>query len=214
MRGFFDFFWPTIGKPSAGFLKEQNDSDEADIEAIRATNWHEGHALALEEARSFASNEKDRRVSAETKASIYLAAIAAIVPIGLPLCTAFFAETFPKQELWLQILTLSLFSAGVGYILGAAWWSFRTFKVAVHHRLDATDYVHIWADANRKSLLVSELLIVTRLNRHMVNWKTSCVRQAHEFLLRSLMAFTALLLVIVAWEPISKLAKRLAELTS
>lgn len=198
-----ELLWPRIARRTADQLKAQKEADDADVAAIRATDWSNDSELALEEARSFAAMEKERRSSADSKASIYLAAVAAIVPIALPICTSFYTDEFTKLPPWLQIVTLALFFASVAYLIGAAWWAFRTFKVAVHHRIDALEYTSIWSHEDRTSRLVAELLTVTRLNRHMVNWKTTCVSQAHEFFLRALISFTLLIVAVVAWNPAS-----------
>ncbi|KGD87665.1 hypothetical protein [Rhizobium sp. YS-1r] len=207
MTVFADLLWPRVPRLTAAQTEARNKEDDQDVAVIRAADWSQDTDLALEEARGLAAAEKERRVGAESKASIYLAAVAAVVPIALPICTAFYGETFVKLPLPLQIVTLLLFFATTAYLIGAAWWAFRTFRVSVHHRIDAVEYARIWSGKGLGARLVAELLIVTRLNRHMVNWKTTCVRQAHEFLLRVLISFTTLVVLVVSWQPILTLWK-------
>ncbi|KSV80390.1 hypothetical protein N183_17515 [Sinorhizobium sp. Sb3] len=205
MRELVDVVWPTIAGQTPAEVLARDAKDAADVVTIRAANWDNDNELALTQAKSLWDVEKERRTSAETKASMYLAAIAAVVPIALPLCTSFYAEKFVKLTASLQVVTFALFVASTAYLVGAAWWAFRTFRVMAHHRVDAIDYANIWGKPDRKSQLVAELLVATRLNRHMVNWKTTCVRQSHEFILRALVTFISLVVIIVAWEPVRSL---------
>lgn len=207
LKNILQILWPTVGHLSTAELKQRKQKDDTDVAKIRSTDWEPEQAMILEEARHLATLEKERKASAETKASMYLAGVSATVTIGLPLCTSFYTDRYLKLAPWQQVLSLSLFGLSLAYLLGAAWWSFRTFKVAPYHRVDAVEYADVWVDKKRKSKLVAELFVVTRLNRHMVNWKTTCVRQAHGFLLRSLASFTALVVVVVLWEPSATLSK-------
>lgn len=202
LTGMIQFVWPYVSSQSAEEKSKQKTKDLEDVATIRAVDWSAEFETALAEARSLGDVEKQRRQSAETKASAYLAGIAAIITLGLPLCSDFYTTHFlklPPAKLYPILIT---FLVSIGYFLGAAWWSFRALAVSVHHRVDPTDYAAIWVGNDRQRKLVAELFVTTRLNRHGVNWKTTCVQMAHTFIFRALFVFTVLAMVIGCWEPV------------
>ncbi|MDE0411539.1 MAG: hypothetical protein OXI37_04910, partial [Gammaproteobacteria bacterium] len=62
------------------------ESDEKAIDQIERANWKPVDSI-LEEARQLALSEEDRRKSADTKAAIYLAVLAAVIPLSATLIT-------------------------------------------------------------------------------------------------------------------------------
>lgn len=208
------FFWPHFDKETEAQKAEKKESRDHDVAAIRAAAWSSNAAVALEEAKNLAEQESERKKGAENKASIFLAVIAAVVPVLASLSTDFFGDGFASRSLAFRAVTLVLLGLGMLYLLNSGIWAFRTFKVSTLYRVDTPDYVKIWSAPSPEENLASEIFAATRLNRDTVNWKVSCIRQAHEFLIRAFVWFSILMLTIVGWEPARQLGIVVAAWTS
>lgn len=194
--------WPHISRESRLDAIKNSHEEWQDRDLIQKANWANDTDVALEQARQLADQETERKRSAETKASIYLAVIAAIVPVLSSLLTDFFGKDFDNFPTAFQVISIILFVSGMIYLVTSGIWAFRTLAVSAHTRVDAVDIAKLWTESEPKAGLTKELLISTRLNHAGVNKKMDYIRMAHEFLLRTFLTFTALFLIIVLREPI------------
>lgn len=191
-----DFFWPVLERPSAE-LKDVLHSELADIKNIQKTNWKVESKLALEEAHRIASEEDERRKTAESKASNLLIVATALIPLLTYLETAIWDGNFETAPRW---ITLPLLAVAVAYFVNAGWWAFRTVRVGNYHCVYPRDLVKIWrAGKPIQRSLVTETLTAIRQNQETVNGKVTAFKMAHEFLLRAIVAFSALLIVRIAF---------------
>lgn len=193
--------WPVLGQTKAfttGVVRQR----EADLAAIQSADWSKLGGV-LEHARVLTETENERKRSADTKASLYLAVIAALVPILGALVTDFYrpAENAPSGAF--GYVTLSLFALGTAYLLACGIWSFRTLKVSKYTRVDINELVLATNSPSPEQEIAREMLVAVRYNRDEVNEKTSRIRMAHEFLVRTFVCFSTLLLCIVFWQPIA-----------
>ncbi len=208
-----DFFWPVFEKPTASELEENSCSENDDIESIQETDWAAESNLALEEARRLATEEDERRKTAESKASNLLVVATAFIPLLTYLEAAILEAKHETAPIW---ITLPILAVAVAYLCNAGWWAFQTVRVANYYRVYPIDLTKIWRAGKRsQAKLVAETLIAIRRNQETVNGKVSSFNMSHKFLLRAIVAFSALLLVRIAFglwsileQPISVLLNR------
>ena len=72
-------------------------------------------------------------------------------------------------------------------------------KVGVSHEPGLADFEKAWRIPRPSQALARRLLLNTRRNREGVNWKVTCIKMAHEYLLRAFLTFSVLLLVNIGW---------------
>ena len=196
MTNFSELVWPRLTE-SVDDKERREDSLKRDIAAIKATIWKKE---VLDQARSLDQEEKDRKQVADTKASVYLAVIAAIVPILSSLGADFFVTGFTTLSPAHQAVTLFLFILGTSYFMASGLWAFRTLAVSVHHRVDVTELLDVNKEMKTEEALIRNILLATRRNRDGVNKKISYIVMTYKFLIRTFIVFTLLILVMVLWE--------------
>ena len=205
MTSVFEFFWPRLLKPTTLQLEDQASQQGHDLQLIKDAKWDTHTEIALECARALNEQETERKRSSESKASIYLAVIAAIFPVLVSLPKDLYGDELPGMSAGWQTVLLGLFVLGVMYLVRSGIWAFRTLAVSTHNRIDATDIVHLWEESNANNALIRDLLITTRMNREGVNAKVAYIKMAHAFLLRTFIAFASLLLLAVLRQPMISL---------
>jgi hypothetical protein len=188
--------WPWLEKLTSkqeNTLKENLTRDEARIDAL---DFGKDGDAALEEARRLADSEAERRRGTDQKAATYLPLVAALIPLVLTLVSALWEKKAGSAPIWLNMLLLGL---AVAYIASAGHWAFRELKVGVSHEPGLTDFEKAWGVPHPSQTLARRLLLHTRRNRDGVNWKVTCIKMAHEYLLRAFLTFSLLLLVNIGW---------------
>lgn len=210
MIALFEAFWPHVRRETTTERAEETLARLSDLAAIKNCDWEKETEVALDQARLLAEQESDRKRSAENKASIYLAVIAAIVPVLASLLTDFFNDGFSALALAFRTISIILFVLGTLYLIMSGVWAFRTLSVSTHARVDAADLVAAWQMPKPSTRLISELLSATRYNRSGVNKKMDYIWLAQEFLLRTFLCFAALMVVIVMREPIQAMIEMFA----
>ncbi len=205
MIGVFEFFWPRLSRPTTLQLEDQASKQTHDLQLIKDAKWDTHTEIALECARALHEQETERKRSSESKASIYLAVIAAIFPVLVSLPKDLYGDELPDMSAGWQTVLLGLFILGVVYLVRSGIWAFRTLAVSTHNRIDATDIVHLWGEPDANSALIRDLLVTTRMNRDRVNAKVAFIKMAHAFLLRTFIAFAILLLTAVLRQPVTNL---------
>lgn len=188
------FLFPFPPKPSTSERMELEEKDKAALRHIGELRGFSGTEIGryLEAAQKIAEYEEKRKTGAETRATAYLAAIAALIP----LMTWALGNTTPLCNSTMGCRTWSvIFDVAVGYFLFAAWWCLCTLSVANYYAFGVEDLVEI-KDAARpieRALLV-QTLQQARANRNTINSKLDYLKTAQRcfflglFLIGSLLA--------------------------
>lgn len=188
--------WPWLEKLTPEQEKALKDSLIRDERRIDALDFRTNGDAALEEARRLADSEAERRRGTDQKAATYLPLVAALIPLVLTLVSALWENKAGSAPIWLNMLLLGL---AVAYTASAGHWAFRELKVGISHEPGLADFEKAWRAPHPSQTLARRLLLHTRRNRDGVNWKVTCIKMAHEFLLRAFLTFSLLLLVNIGW---------------
>jgi hypothetical protein len=192
-----DFIWPTLERLSAAQLEAMQVQERQDIEAVRTATFGTEVETALDQARRIDHDEDERRKTAEARASNFLLVLAALIPLLTYLETSIWDAKVGTAPKWITLLLLSI---AVAYLAAAAFWALRTILVRTYHTIGVRDLVASMVAQQPKEELAKQTLIGARRNQNTINVKVSAVKMAHEFMLRAVLAFCALLLVQGAFE--------------
>lgn len=190
------FFWPWLEDLTPAQKKKLEDDLTRDEARIDALDFGKDPEAALEEARRLADSETERRRGTDQKAATYLPLVAALIPLVLTLVSALWEKKAGSAPIWLNMVLLGL---AVAYTASAGHWAFRELKVSVSHEPGLSDFEKAWAVPHPRQTLARRLLLHTRRNSKGVNWKVTCIKMAHEYLLRAFLTFSLLLLVNIGW---------------
>lgn len=190
------FFWPWLEDLTPAQKKKLEDDLTRDEARIEALDFGKDPEAALEEARRLADREAERRRSTDQKAATYLPLVAALVPLVLTLVSALWEKKAGSAPNWLNMVLLGL---AVAYTASAGHWAFRELKVSVSHEPGLSDFEKAWSVPHPSQALARRLLLHTRRNSKGVNWKVTCIKMAHEYLLRAFLTFSLLLLANIGW---------------
>lgn len=192
-----NFFWPVLERPTVSENNRILRLEDDDVKEIKSVNWVAESSMALEETRRLVTEEDERRKTAESKASNLLVVATAFIPLLTYLETAILEGKHETAPIW---ITLPILGIAVAYLCNASWWAFQTVRVANYHRIYPSDLIKIWRTGKSiQKKLVAETLIAIRRNQETVNTKVSSFKMSHEFLLRAIVAFAALLLIRIAF---------------
>ena len=174
--------------------KVKKEQHTKDLENIRTTYW-ENKDVVLEEARRLILREDERRKTAETKATIYLAVLAAIVPLLLSFVKDL-STYFNALSDWQIVLFLLLLFVAIAYLSCAGIWTFRTIRVSIHHRVDVKELVELSDTPDIKLELCRKILVSVMKNNEYGNQKFTSLRMAHAFLLRAFIGFIIIIVYV------------------
>ncbi len=175
--GVFNAIWPHVGAwPTDVSL----DSDIADI---NSTLWTGNTAAFLEEARRLRDKEAARKLSAETKSQIYLAALLAIVPVMISLTGKDGILGDLKFERYYDVAAFVCMVISIIYGVGAFSSAFRSLRVQAFHRVDVEDLVCKAGRQLDEEYIIKEILKSVRYDRSSVNQKVSYVRVTRSHIL-------------------------------
>ena len=194
MSKFSDFFWPCLDRTSEADKRKLIESNEKAIAQIERAHWEPIDSV-LEEARRLVLREEERRKSADTKATIYLAVLTAVIPLSAALIKDFsnFFLTFGD---WQLVILVPLFLLAMCYLLAAGIWAFRTIQVSVQYRVDVDELIKLDHHSQIDVALCREILKSVRNNRDTANEKISQMTMAHKFLKRMFVLFVLLLILV------------------
>lgn len=190
------FFWPWLEDMTPEQRKRLEDDLTRDEARIEALDFGKEPEAALEEARRLADSEAERRRGTDQKAATYLPLVAALIPLVLTLVSAVWEKNAGSAPIWLNMVLLGL---AVAYTASAGLWAFRELEVSVSHEPNLSDFEKAWAFPHPSEALARRLLLHARRNNQGVNWKVTCIKMAHEYLLRAFLTFSLLLLLNIAW---------------
>ena len=189
MSNLADFFWPVLERESEQQKCELKTSLNDDIEKIEKANWASIDPV-LEQVRILALDEEDRRKTAETKASIYLAVLVAIAPLSATIMRGL-SDVFQG---WQLVFLTILFLLSIAYLARAISWIFGAIQLGGTHRVDVHHLLDLNNDEDIKSELCKEILKCVRNNWDIINDKLTNVKMAHLFMKRMLISFVLLLI--------------------
>jgi len=191
-RKLADFFFPTITPYTKEELAKHKRQLDEQLKEIDEVNWNKCPEVALEHASKLAESEAQRRRTAESKATIYLAVITALVPLVLTVQAAAWEEKVGPAPSWLRLILLAI---AVMYISAAAFYAFRTLEVKGFHTLGISDLVAAWKTRKTTNRLVKSILSAVRESQSAVNAKVTQIKLTHLHMMRALLAFVCLLLI-------------------
>ena len=193
---FRELIWPILDVGTDDEIRDREQADDKVIDVIGKARWQHNDVI-LDEARTLALRDDERRKTTDTKATICLAVLAAIVPLSLSFVKDL-SDYLDTLLGWQVILLAVLFLIAIVYLLAAGVWTFRTIAVSTHHRVDVDDLVRLSETAETDVELSREILKAVRKNRNVANNKVSKLLMSHEFLLRMFVVFIALVVFLGA----------------
>lgn len=191
-----EFFWPRLEPLGPEDVEKQDERREGDRARIDALDLSRDGDVALEEARRMADSEAERRRGTDQKAATYLPLVVALVPLILAVVSSLWEKKAGSAPSWLNMPLLGL---AVMYTAAAGLWAFRVLEVGISHEAGLGDFEVAWRAQHPARTFARRILHYTRLNQHPINWKVSCIKMAHAFLLRAFITFTLLLILNILW---------------
>ena len=185
-----EFVWPCLDYGSPEQINKTKQHAEDLVTEIASSRW-KGTSIVLEEIRSLAAREDERRRTAETKATIYLAVLAAIVPLSATIFKDLTEYLDPLRGWQMAVLVVILLFA-VAYLLAAGVWTFKTIEVSGYRRVGVEDLLRMKQKEETELALCRELLRSVIENRSVVNEKVSKLLMAHAFLVRMFVVYVLL----------------------
>ena len=186
----FDLVFPYAESLSKDEKEAQEKSLADDITAIEAVEFDDQPERALAEAQRVADAETARVRTAETKATTYLAVLAALVPLII----AFQAATWENRDgpapTWLKLFVLTVATV---YLAAAGYHAFRTLQVSGFQRVVEGEIAAAWRTSRPLQRLTRTTLLASRRSRDAVNRKVTSIKVTHEHLIRAFTAFVLLL---------------------
>ncbi len=192
LRKLADFFFPTITPCTKEELATHKSELDKQLGEIEATDWNKCNEVALEQASKLAETESQRRRTAESKATIYLAVITALVPLVLTIQAAAWEQKVGPAPSWLRLILLCI---AVIYLSTAAFYAFRALEVKGFHTLGISDLVQAWKTRKATNRLVKSIFTAVRESQSAVNAKVTQIKLTHLHMMRALVAFVGLLLI-------------------
>lgn len=187
-----DHVFPYVEPLTPEQIEAKEKSLKADIEAIEAAAFVKNEERALDEAQRIAAAEVERVKSAETKATTYLAVMAALVPLVITLQAATWENKSGPAPIALKLGVLIVATI---YVAAAGYHAFKTLKVAGFQRVAEGEIARAWEAPRPLRRLTISTLLASRRSRDTVNAKVTFIKVTHEHLIRAFVAFVLLLLL-------------------
>ena len=190
VKGCREIVWPCLDYGPPEEVEKRKKHVEEVVEDITEAKW-KSESVILEEIRRLVAHEEERRKTAETKATIYLAVLAAIVPLSATIFGDLAGYLDSLHDWQAAVLVLILLLA-LAYLLAAGVWTFRTIQVSGYRRVGVEDLVRLKGQEEVELALCRKLLRTVIENRNVVNDKVSKLLMAHAFLVRMFVVFVLL----------------------
>ena len=189
-----ELLWPILDYGSEATKQVKEMRRQEILRGIGQANWQD-QDIVLEEARRLVSREDERRRTADTKATIYLAVLAAIVPLLLSFAKDI-SNYFDALQGWQAIVLVVLFLTAIVYLLGAGAWTFRILSVSTHDRVDVEELLELGGSTDTASTLIRNILVSVMNSRKFTNDKVNRLLMAHAFLVRTFVTFILLVVYL------------------
>lgn len=164
----------------------------ADVIAINSASFGTEEQCALDQSQRVAAAEMERVRTSESKATTYLAVLAALVPLVITLQAATWENKSGPAPAWLKLAVLT---AAIVYVAAAGYHAFRTLRVSGFQRIGEAEVASAWRSRRPLHKLTRSTLLASRRSRDAVNLKVTYIKVTHEHLLRAFGAFVLLLLL-------------------
>jgi hypothetical protein len=194
LKSFFDLIWPLPDRVTAAQRTEYEKEDKEDLERIKGWQGESDpeNNLFLDAARRVLDEETQRKASADTRATAFIAAIATLIP----LMTWALGSSPPACERGIPCIAwAAVFTVAVIYLARAALWSLRTLAVANYHVIGVNDLVRI-SGKNKKQAtteLIKKTLFCARKNQDTINAKLTDIKIAQRCLVNGIIVLACLL---------------------
>jgi len=185
-----DAVFPYIEPLTADEEKAQKASLDRDITAINSAKFSIEPERALDEAQRVAEAETERVRTAESKATTYLAVLAALVPLVITLQAATWEDKSGPAPEGLKLGTMFLATM---YVAGAGYHAFKTLQVSGFQRVVEGEIAAAWRTPRPLTNLTRSTLLASRRSRDAVNAKVTRIKVTHQHLVRAFGAFVLLL---------------------
>jgi hypothetical protein len=194
LKSFFDLIWPRPEKITDAQLAQYKQEDKEDLERIK--DW-QGKSdpdinVYLDAARRVLDDETQRKSSADTRATAFIAAIATLVP----LMTWALGSSPPACERGIPCnIWATVFTVAVVYLARAALWSLRTLAVANYHVIGVNDLVRMNTEHKGQASkeLIKKTLLCARKNQDTINAKLTDIKIAQRCLVNGIIVLACLL---------------------
>lgn len=180
MKKLLQVVWPRPERFPADLHAETLKNDDALDQSILGLKDLGGSdaSLYLEAARHITAYEDKRKAGAETRATTFIAAVAALIP----LMTWAIGSTAPSVTCssgWGCYLWTGVFTLAVLYFITAAYWALKTLAVASYHVIGVEDIVQFKEKRlNLQKVLIQQTLLQGRRNRDTINTKLTFIKVA------------------------------------
>lgn len=197
MKKLLRVVWPRPEQvPAESFEAGQQQGRTLDdsILGLRGLGGSEA-SLYLGAARRITDDEDKRKAGAEARATTFIAAVAALIP----LMTWAIGSTAPSVTcspgfgcyVWTGVFALAVL-----YFVTAAYWALNTLAVANYHVIGVEDIVQLkQRGQNLSKLLIQQTLLQGRRNRDTINSKLTFIKVAQRRFFNGL-ALLGLLLML------------------
>lgn len=186
----FDAVFPYIEPLTDDDKNTQKTCFDRDINAINSAKFSIEPERALDEAQRVAAAETERVRTAESKATTYLAVLAALVPLVITLQAATWEDkSGPAPE----GLKLAIMFLATLYVAGAGYHAFKTLQVSGFQRVVESEVAASWRTPRPLPKLARSTLLASRKSRDAVNAKVTRIKVTHQHLIRAFAAFVLLL---------------------
>lgn len=152
-------------------------------------------SLYLEAARRITDDEDKRKTGAEARATTFIAAVAALIP----LMTWAISNTGPSLTCslgWGCFAWTGIFILAVIYFITAAHWALKTLAVANYHVIGVEDIVQVKEQRkNLHKVLIQQTLLQGRRNRDTINLKLTFIKVAQRRFFNGLAVLGLLLML-------------------
>lgn len=180
MKKLLQVVWPRPERFPADLLAETLKNDDALDQSILGLKDLSGSDASayLEAARRITDDEDKRKTGAETRATTFIAAVAALIP----LMTWAIGNTAPSVTCssgWACYAWTGVFALAVLYFITAAYWALKTLAVANYHVIGVEDIVQFKEKRlNLQKILIQQTLLQGRRNRNTINTKLTFIKVA------------------------------------
>jgi hypothetical protein len=180
-------------------LRQEGIKLDAQIKALQGLGDAEATHL-LDAAQRIADEEDRRKSGAESRATTFIAAVAALIPL-MTWSISNATSTTTCSPGWGCFAWTGTFGLAVAYFITAAYWALKTLAVANYHVIGVEDLVH--AKERRQNIqktLIQQTLLQARRNRDTINLKLTYIKVAQRRFFNGLVVLGILLML----DPVSR----------
>ena len=189
-----ELLWPVLDYGNEQTIQDKQKRHGEILQDIKKAKWQH-QDVVLDEARRLVLREDERWKTTDTKATIYLAVLAAIVPLSLSFVKDI-SGYFGTFQDWQIIVLIALFLSAIVYLLAAGVWTFKTLGVSAHDRVDVEELLELCNTTDTTLTLNAKILKSAMNNRKCTNEKVNKLLMTHAFLWRTFVAFVLLVVYL------------------